>query len=79
MKIIDRYLLLQFLKPLGVCTALFTVLVFVGHFFDKMTVFTAFHAHMQDIVVYLVLGIPYWLNVVYPVATLLALMYSLGP
>jgi lipopolysaccharide export system permease protein len=79
MKIIDRYLISQFLKPLAVCGAIFTILVFVGHFFDKMEIFNRFHAHVADIVVYLVLGLPYWLNIIFPVATLLALMFSLGP
>jgi lipopolysaccharide export system permease protein len=79
MKLIDRYLITQFLRPLAVCGAIFIILVFVGHFFDKMTVFSNYHAHVTDMVEYLVLGIPYWLNVIFPVATLLALMFSLGP
>lgn len=79
MKIIDRYLISHFLKPLGACGAIFTILVFVGHFFDKMSIFNNYHAHVSDIVVYLILGVPYWLNLIFPVATLLALMFSLGP
>src|SRR5262249_13420021 len=79
MKIIDGYLIRQFLKPLGACTVIFTVLVFIGHFFDKMTVFNAFPAHLWDVFVYLILGVPYWLNFIFPVVTLLALMFSLGP
>ena len=61
------------------CGVIFTLLVFVGHFFDKMEIFSRFHAHGLDIIAYVVLGIPYWLNVVFPVVTLLALMFSLGP
>jgi len=79
MKILDRYLISHFLKPLSACGAIFTILVFVGHFFDKMSIFSNYHAHVPDMFLYLVLGIPYWLNVVFPVATLLALMFSLGP
>ena len=79
MKIIDRYLITHFLKPLGVCGFIFTILVFVGHFFDKMSIFNNYHARFGDIIVYLILGVPYWLNLIFPVATLLALMFSLGP
>ncbi len=78
MKIIDRYLISHFLKPMGVCAALFTILVLVGHFFDKMSIFNDFHAHVTDIAWYLFLGLPYWLNIIFPVVTLLALMFSLG-
>ena len=79
MKILDRYLIGQFLRPLAACGAIFTILVFVGHFFDKMSVFNNYHARVPDIFLYLVLGLPYWLNIIFPVATLLALMFSLGP
>jgi len=79
MKILDRYLIHHFLRPLVACGVIFTLLVFVGHFFDKMEIFNRFHAHGLDIIAYVILGIPYWLNVVFPVVTLLALMFSLGP
>jgi len=79
MKIIDRYLISHFLKPLATCAMIFTILVFVGHFFDKMSIFNDYHAHVSDIIVYLILGLPYWLNLIFPVTTLLALMFSLGP
>jgi lipopolysaccharide export system permease protein len=79
MKILDRYLIQHFLRPLIACGVIFTILVFVGHFFDKMEIFNRFHAHGLDIFTYVILGIPYWLNVVFPVVTLLALMFSLGP
>jgi lipopolysaccharide export system permease protein len=79
MKILDRYLIHHFFRPLTACGVIFTLLVFVGHFFDKMEIFNRFHAHGLDIITYVILGIPYWLNVVFPVVTLLALMFSLGP
>jgi lipopolysaccharide export system permease protein len=78
-KIFDRYLIKHFLKPLVTCSAVFSLLVFVGHFFDKMSIFNDFHAHVPDIVAYLILSLPYWLNIIFPVVTLLALMFSLGP
>jgi len=79
MKIVDRYLISQFLKPLAATGTIFTILVFVGRYFDRMGIFNNFHAHVRDIIVYLVLSLPYWLNTIFPVVTLLALMFSLGP
>ena len=53
-------------------------MVILGRFFDKMEIFSRFHAHAKDIVVFLILGLPFWLNLVLPVATMLALLFSLG-
>ena len=79
MKILDRYLIGHFLRPLAACMVIFSILVLLGHFFDKMEVFNRFNARIADIVFYVALGIPYWLNIIFPVVTLLALMFSLGP
>lgn len=75
----DRYLISHFLRPMVACGVIFSILVFVGHFFDKVEIFNRYHAHSVDIFVYVILGLPYWLNVIFPVVTLLALMFSLGP
>jgi lipopolysaccharide export system permease protein len=78
MKILDRYLIKSFLAPFGVCVLIFCILVILGRFFDKMDIFTRFHARPKDILFFLLLGLPYWLNLVLPVATMLALLFSLG-
>lgn len=78
MKIVDRYLIKGFLAPLSVCLLLFCVLVILGRFFDKMSIFVRFHAPLKAIAVYLLYGLPFWLNLVMPVATMLALLFSLG-
>jgi len=78
MKILDRYLMKSFLIPFGVCVLVFCVLVLLGRFFDKMDIFVGYHAHLKDIIVFLILGLPFWLNLVLPVATMLALLFSLG-
>src|SRR3954468_337303 len=78
MKLMDKYLIKGFLKPFGACTLIFCILVILGRFFDKMGIFTAFHARVRDIVVYLLYGLPLWLNMVLPIATLLALLFALG-
>lgn len=78
MKTVDRYLLKGFLKPFGACVLIFCILVLLGRFFDKMGVFTQYHAKPKDILMYLFLGLPLWLNFVLPVATLLAVLFALG-
>jgi lipopolysaccharide export system permease protein len=78
MKIIDRYLIRSFAAPFGICVAIFCLLVLLGRFFDKMSIFNQFHAGILDIVVYLLLSLPFWLNIVLPMATMLALLFSLG-
>src|SRR5438477_11482162 len=78
MKLMDRYLLKGFLKPFGACVLIFCILVILGRFFDKMGIFTVYHARPRDIAKYLLLGLPLWLNLVLPVATLLALLFALG-
>ncbi len=78
MKILDRYLIKSFIVPFSVCLLIFCVLVLLGRFFDKMDIFVRFHAHLKDVSVFLVLGLPFWLNLVLPIATMLALLFSLG-
>lgn len=78
MKILDRYLMRLFAAPFGICVAIFCLLVLLGRFFDRMSIFNQFHAKAWDIFVYLLLGLPFWLNIVLPVATMLALLFSLG-
>jgi lipopolysaccharide export system permease protein len=78
MKILDRYLIRSFFAPFGVCLSIFAVLVMLGRYFERMDVFTNYHAKTRDIVVYLLLSVPFWLNLVMPVATMLAVLFSLG-
>jgi lipopolysaccharide export system permease protein len=78
MKILDRYILKSFFSPLGVTALIFCILVMLGRFFDKMSIFSDYHAKPWDIFQFLVLGLPFWLNLVLPVATMLAVLFSLG-
>src|SRR5438477_9770027 len=78
MKLMDRYLVKGFLKPFGACVLIFCILVILGRFFDKMGIFTMYHAKLKYIVLFLLLGLPLWLNLVLPVATLLSVLFALG-
>lgn len=78
MKLIDKYLIRSFIGPFGVCVGVFCLLVLLGRFFDKMSIFNDYQANAVDIASYLLLGLPFWLNLVLPVATLLAVLFSLS-
>lgn len=78
MKIIDRYVAFVFLRPLGIGLAVFTLLVTVGHLFDKINTFSNYHASLRNIARYLLFGLPYWIDLVAPVATLLAGLFSIS-
>jgi len=78
MKILDRYLLRSFAGPFGVCIAIFCILVMLGRFFDKMSVFNEYQASPMHVFKFLLWGLPFWLNMVLPIATMLALLFSLG-
>lgn len=78
MKVLDRYLIKGYTNPFLACLGVFCILVILGRYFDKMGTFNTFHAKPLVILSYLLLSIPFWLNTVMPVATLLALLFSLG-
>jgi lipopolysaccharide export system permease protein len=78
MRILDRYLIKSFIAPFFVCTGIFSVLVMLGRYFERMEVFTQFNASSSDIIRYLFYSMPFWLNLVLPIATMLALLFSLG-
>lgn len=78
MKIIDRYLVKSFFAAFGVCVCIFSILVIMGRYFEKMGIFNDYHAQWKDVLAYLLLGLPFYLNLILPIATLLALLFSLG-
>src|SRR5438067_1426738 len=43
-----------------------------------MDIFNRYHAHLKDIIIFLIFALPFWLNLVLPIATMLALLFSLG-
>jgi len=78
LRVLDRYLMKGYLSPFLACLGIFCILVMLGRYFDKMGTFNTFHAKPLSIASYLMLSLPFWLNTVMPVATLLALLFSLG-
>ncbi|MGM0567922.1 MAG: LptF/LptG family permease [Elusimicrobiota bacterium] len=78
MKIIRKYILLSFLKPFFISLAAFLVLMCITHFFDYLHTFLEYKPPLSIIMLYLLNRIPEWLVMITPVATLLAVLFSLG-
>ena len=78
MKIIRKYILLSFLKPFFISLAAFLVLMCITHFFDYLHTFLEYRPPLSIIILYLLNRIPEWLVMITPVATLLAVLFSLG-
>lgn len=78
MKILNRYLLKEFIKPLLLCAAAFGCLVLISEFFRELGTFTENKASFTTIFVYLFLNLPWWTVQALPVAVLLAVLFSLG-
>lgn len=78
MKVLSRHAIREFLKPF--CTGLgsFTLLLSVGHLFEKLETFVEYHAQPKDVARYLLLRLPYWGAQVVPIATLLGTLFAVN-
>ncbi len=72
MRIMSRYMAKAFFRPFVSSLALFALLVFLGHVFDRLTVLLRTGAPLRSVAVYLLLQVPYWTVRIVPMATLLA-------
>jgi lipopolysaccharide export system permease protein len=78
MKIITRYLLIQFIKPLIFSSFAFGGLVLISEFFRELNYFMEKKASFLYVFLYLFFSLPWWIIQVLPVAVLLAVLFSLG-
>ena len=77
MRLLDRYLLKEFLTALGVCLGGFLVFWIAFDLFAEMDEFQKAALQTSQIGIYYVLRLPDLLNIVLPVSLLLAALYSL--
>lgn len=77
MRLLDRYLLREFLVPLGYCLGGFLVFWITYNLFTDMSGFEEKHLRASDIVDYYLVTTPEMLVTVVPIAMLLALLYAL--
>lgn len=78
MKQITRYLLREFLQPLGFILAVFVGLYIVAQLVDEMRGYVEHHPQAVFVVMYFLYRVPYYLVQVMPLAVLLASLLSLG-
>ena len=78
MRILDRYVLGEFLRTSALGLVAFTSIFTIVDVFEKMDVFIDNHARIADIALYFALKLPYVIALVLPIALLLAALLSLG-
>ncbi|HSU57522.1 MAG TPA: LptF/LptG family permease [Candidatus Dormibacteraeota bacterium] len=77
MRLLDRYLLREFLVPLGYCLCGFVILYVFFDLFSQLNHFQSCKLHPGDIVDYYLVSLPSVLAMIAPMALLLALLYAL--
>ncbi len=78
MRLLGRYVALEFLRPFGFGMGLFLVLIFLGHVFDRATILSRSQASLGTILLYLWLEVPFYAVKIMPVATMLATLFAIG-
>lgn len=77
MRLLDRYLLREFLIPLGYCLCGFLTLWIFFDLFAQLNSFQSKKLHGGDIAEYYLVNMPETLAVILPITVLLALLYTL--
>ena len=77
-KIFPRYIAVSFWGPFLFGLGIFTALIFFGTLFDKLNIFMRAGSNLNLFVKYLLCQLPYYIAQVIPMATLLAVLFSLG-
>ncbi|MEW6557410.1 MAG: LptF/LptG family permease [Elusimicrobiota bacterium] len=78
MKIVDRYLLRAFLKSLLLSVVIFLFIICITYIFDRINIIFKFNAPLSLFLLSLWYSLPNWFALVFPVAGLLAVLFSLG-
>ncbi len=77
MRLLDRYLLREFLVPLGYCLCGFLTLWIFFDLFAELNSFQSKKLHGTDIAEYYLVNMPETLSTILPITVLLALLYTL--
>jgi len=78
MNIIDRYISKSFLKALFMAAAVFTLIICITYIFDKISIVSRYSATFSQLLLSLVYSLPAWISLIFPVAMLLAVLFSIG-
>lgn len=78
MKLIYRYIIREFFKPLLFTSTVFGGLVLISEFFRELNFYLENKIPFSAIFAYLLYNLPWWIIQVLPVSVLLAVLFSLG-
>lgn len=78
MKILNRYITSEFIKPFFFSLFLFSIVFQIGHLLDRMPVFMRSGVDSKTIALYLLAMTPLWLIQVLPLCSLIAVTSALG-
>ncbi|OQA89871.1 MAG: putative permease YjgP/YjgQ family protein [Elusimicrobia bacterium ADurb.Bin231] len=78
MKTIDKYIAWSFIKSLCMASVAFTMLICITYIFDKISIVLKYKAPMKLLFVSLFYSLPAWISLTFPVAMLLAALFSIG-
>jgi lipopolysaccharide export system permease protein len=78
MKIIFRYVFVEFLRVFGLCMAGFLMIYVLVDLFDRLEGFLKFHATIGEVLRYLFFKVPLIVTQLVPVATLASVLIALG-
>ncbi|MBI4248608.1 MAG: LptF/LptG family permease, partial [Elusimicrobia bacterium] len=78
MKILTRYVMKSFFIPFAAGIFVFSLLIFLGNFFERLDSLIKSPASLWAILQFLWLETPYWMVLIIPIATLTASMLAIG-
>lgn len=78
MKIVDRYVTTSFLKSLFFAVTVFSIIICITYIFDRLSIVFKLGAPISLFILSLGYSFPGWLSLIFPVASLLAAMFSMG-
>jgi lipopolysaccharide export system permease protein len=78
MKVVTRYVLVEFLRVFGLCMVGFLMIYVLVDLFDRLEGFLKYHATLGEVLRYLFFKIPLIVTQLVPVATLASVLIALG-
>ncbi|MEA3506581.1 MAG: LptF/LptG family permease [Elusimicrobiota bacterium] len=78
MKLVKKYILKSFIKPFAGGLAAFLFIMTVAHFFDFLHTFLKYKPPLEILIKYFLFRMPAWFTTITPIATLIAVLISLG-
>ncbi|MFH1540454.1 MAG: LptF/LptG family permease [Elusimicrobiota bacterium] len=78
MKIVDRYIIVSFLKSLLFAVIIFSFIVCITYIFNRINTVFKMNSSISLFLLSLIYSFPGWLSLIFPTASLLAVLFSIG-